>query len=171
MNAPSATTGRPVLLVLGMHRSGTSATAGFLAGLGARMAANPIRADGNNPHGYWEPEPLVSLHNRLLAEVGSAWDDFGPLDVARLAGAREALAAAFTAEFGTDVGLAVLKDPRICRLLPLWRISFSVTRSKCSANWALTTSATSCHSARPMTSALPTMSINSSTPPPSTTRI
>lgn len=111
---------RPVLLVLGMHRSGTSATAGLLARLGAGMAATPIRADGNNPHGYWEPEPIVSLHNRLLAEAGSAWDDWGPLDGTRLEGAREALAAAFLAEFG-DEGLAVLKDPRICRFLPLWQ--------------------------------------------------
>jgi hypothetical protein len=125
MELPTAEPRRQVLLVLGMHRSGTSATAGLLARLGARMAATPIRADANNPHGYWEPEPVVSLHNRLLEEAGSAWNDWGPLDPARIGGAgggaRAALAAAFTAEFGTDFDLAVLKDPRICRFLPLWQ--------------------------------------------------
>jgi len=125
MDTPSAGPRRQVLLVLGMHRSGTSATAGLFAHLGAQTAANPIRADSNNPHGYWEPEPLVSLHNRLLAEAGSGWDDWGSLDGARLAGqdggGRAALATAFTAEFGEDFELAVLKDPRICRFLPLWR--------------------------------------------------
>lgn len=111
---------RQVLLVLGMHRSGTSATAGLLAKLGARMARNPIRADTHNARGYWEPEPLVSLHNRLLAEAGSAWNDWGRLDHDQWgATAVEELAAAFTAEFG-DAPLAVLKDPRICRFAPLW---------------------------------------------------
>ena len=108
MEEPPAGMRRQVLLVLGMHRSGTSATAGLLAQLGARMPANPIRADRNNPHGYWEPEPVVSLHNRLLAEAGSAWDDWGPLDGERLAaaggGARAALAATFTAEYGSALG-------------------------------------------------------------------
>ncbi len=122
--APSSAGTRQVLLVLGMHRSGTSATAGFLVQLGAAMAATPIRGDANNPRGYWEPEPLNSLHNRLLVEAGSGWDDWGLLDTGRLAaaggGAAATLAAAFEAEFG-DAALAVLKDPRICRFVPLWR--------------------------------------------------
>ena len=124
METPTAPR-RQVLLVLGVHRSGTSATAGLLAQLGAGMAAHPIRADANNPAGYWEPEPIVSLHNRLLAEAGSAWDDWGRLDTDALADARDDLAAAFRAEFGEPEGdapgLLVLKDPRICRFLPLWQ--------------------------------------------------
>src|SRR5512134_3346618 len=117
---------RQVLLVLGMHRSGTSATAGLLAQLGARMAATPMPASPSNPRGHWESGPLVDLHDRLLAEAGSAWNDWGPLDPERFAaaggGARTALAAAFAAEFGDGPdGLVVLKDPRICRFLPLWR--------------------------------------------------
>ena len=108
MEPPPAGPRRQVLLVLGMHRGGTSATAGLLARLGARIPATPIRANRDNPHGYWESESLFRLHDRLLAEAGSAWDDWGPLDGARrrVAGgraiggaARAALAAAFTAEF------------------------------------------------------------------------
>ena len=104
-----------------MHRSGTSATAGVLAQLGARMARTPIRADADNTKGYWEPLPIVELHNRLLAEAGSAWDDWGRLDAERIdPGAADALAGLYAAEFG-DAPLAVLKDPRICRFVPLWR--------------------------------------------------
>ena len=130
METPTAGPRRQVLLVLGMHRGGTSATAGLLAQLGARSPATPMRADRNNPHGYWESDRLFRLHDRLLAGAGSAWDDWGPLDAARLAGAgeaggsaRAALADAFTAEFGEVPAagdLVVVKDPRICRFLPLW---------------------------------------------------
>ena len=116
---------RQVLLVLGMHRSGTSATAGMLARLGAAAPATPIPGNAFNVRGYFESAPLNALHERLLAEAGSAWHDWGPLDGGRIAaaadgGAETALAGVFAAEYG-DAPLVVLKDPRICRFVPLWR--------------------------------------------------
>jgi hypothetical protein len=118
--APPAAGIRQVLLVLGMHRSGTSATAGLLVQLGAQMAATPMPANRNNPRGYWESNAIFRLHDRLLAEAGSAWDDWGRLAPDRLAPeAAGMIAQVFQAEFG-DAPLAVLKDPRICRFLPLW---------------------------------------------------
>jgi hypothetical protein len=134
MEPPSAPFRRKVLLVLGMHRSGTSATAGLLARLGAGTPATPMPANRHNPRGYGESDVLFRLHDRLLAEAGSAWHDWGPLDACRLTaaggagGARAALADAFAAEFGTGAkapGLAVLKDPRICRFLPLWQAALA----------------------------------------------
>jgi hypothetical protein len=120
---------RQVLLVLGMHRSGTSAAAGLLTLLGAAMARTPMPATAFNPKGYWESVPLARLHDRLLAEAGSAWDDWGPLDPGRIAAAAggaaaAALAETFVAEYG-DAPLVVLKDPRICRFVPLWRQAFA----------------------------------------------
>ena len=64
----------------GCTASGTSATAGLLVKLGARMAQNPMPGTPDNAKGYWESQPLAHLHNRLLAEAGSAWDDWGRLD-------------------------------------------------------------------------------------------
>jgi hypothetical protein len=120
MDQPSADPRRQVLLVLGMHRSGTSATAGLLTHLGGRMARTPIQPDANNPRGYWEPLSIVELHNRLLAEAGSSWDDWGRLEPRRFGAAvLDELAAHFMAEFD-DAPLVVLKDPRICRFVPLW---------------------------------------------------
>jgi hypothetical protein len=122
---PEPAPARQVLLVLGMHRSGTSATAGLLARLGAAPPATPMRASAFNLRGYYESMPLSALHDRLLAEAGSPWYDWGPLDPARLAAtaggtAEASLAAVFAAEYG-DAPLVVLKDPRICRFVPLWR--------------------------------------------------
>jgi hypothetical protein len=117
--------GRQALLVLGMHRSGTSATAGLLALLGAAAPRTLEPANAYNSRGYWESRPLMAFHNRLLAAAGSAWSDWRPLGPepagpeATPAFAAE-LRALLEAEFGT-APLIVVKDPRISRVVPFWR--------------------------------------------------
>lgn len=113
------------LVVLGMHRSGTSALTGVLSLLGCAMPQSLIPPNENNPKGYFESLKIYSLNDELLATKGSSWDDWRPLparwyttnDVAVL---KAKAAATLTAEFGSN-GLLALKDPRICRLLPFWR--------------------------------------------------
>ena len=46
---------RRAIIVLGMHRSGTSALAGVLGLLGARLPARQLPANFANPKGYFEP--------------------------------------------------------------------------------------------------------------------
>ncbi|MDQ4072160.1 MAG: glycosyltransferase, partial [Actinomycetota bacterium] len=80
--------------------------------------------EGDNPSGFWEPAELVAAHDRLLAELGSSWDDPCPLpsgwlesDAARRA--QKHITELLEQEFG-HARLFVLKDPRICRTVPLW---------------------------------------------------
>ncbi len=118
---------RRLLFVLGMHRSGTSALAGALCRLGCRGPATMPPADLNNPTGYWEPLGIVALHTALLEQAQSSWDDplisedlFSP---ERLGEAMALLEAALRDEFpdrGTDGQWCLIKDPRQCRLQPLW---------------------------------------------------
>ncbi len=62
----------------------------------------------------------MRLHDRLLSTAGSAWDDWGQLAPDALGAAAGAeLAEVFSDEFG-DAALVVLKDPRICRFVPVW---------------------------------------------------
>lgn len=115
---------KQALIVLGMHRSGTSAVAGALARLGGAAPANLMPAHDDNPKGYWESEPLVRLNDRILAAAGSSWHDWRTIDQTWFgsdAAARfvEETAAAIEKEFPGSAP-AVLKDPRICRLMPLW---------------------------------------------------
>jgi hypothetical protein len=118
---------RRLLMVLGMHRSGTSAVAGHLCSHGFRAPHDTPPADYNNPTGYWESQSIVRLHTELLAEAQSSWDDpflpvaevLGADSVAGRAHLGQALAAAFPGEADRS-GVALLKDPRQCRWLPLW---------------------------------------------------
>lgn len=112
------------ILVVGMHRSGTSATAGALELCGVALGSELLPPGEDNPKGYFEHERAVAIDERLLAALGSGWADARPLPAgwAEGAAAREAVAeidALLAADFGT-APLFALKDPRMCRLLPAW---------------------------------------------------
>ena len=115
---------RHAVLVIGMHRSGTSAFTRVLNLCGARLPESLMPAGEPNPRGYFESLRIYQLHEEMLAEAGSAWDDISPLPSAwfdsPLALAWiERMADAVRAEFG-DSRLVALKDPRIARLIPFW---------------------------------------------------
>src|SRR5947209_10297687 len=55
----------PFVVVLGMHRSGTSLCADALGRLGVRMADQPD-AQPSNPQGQWERLEIVERHDRIL---------------------------------------------------------------------------------------------------------
>lgn len=115
---------REALLVLGMHRSGTSALAGLLVHLGADGPKSLMPADAFNPEGYWESAVLCEFHERLLRMAGSRWDAYTCLDLNGLpsslaADLREEGSRVLDAEFGESPRF-VLKDPRMCRFVPFW---------------------------------------------------
>ena len=113
-----------LVVVLGMHRSGTSSAAGALVRLGAAAPRHLLAPNADNERGFWESPVIVDLNNAILAAAGSNWKDWRKFDLNNIdalkanafrARAKEALAE----EFG-DVGFAVMKDPRMCRLMPFW---------------------------------------------------
>ncbi len=66
---------RTAVVVLGMHRSGTSALARVLNLCGAYLPdelMSPRHYD--NPTGFWEPEAIVKLNDRVLRQLGGAWN-------------------------------------------------------------------------------------------------
>ena len=68
---------RTCLLVLGMHRSGTSAITRIFNLMGAEPPKQLLDAGPSNEAGHWEPERLVLLHDQMLEEAGSSWRDCG----------------------------------------------------------------------------------------------
>jgi len=115
---------RRALLVLGMHRSGTSAITRVFASCGARLPANTMAATEHNPRGYFESQPIFELHEAILASAASPWDDLSSFPRAWFESKAtedwvERMTAIVRAEFG-EAGLFAIKDPRICRLVPFW---------------------------------------------------
>lgn len=112
------------VLVLGMHRSGTSAFTKVLNLMGAELGARLKAAGPDNPRGFWEHEAIIDAHEALMDALGRAWDDVRPLPDRwrETAAAREA-AAAIAAVIRQDLAchpLWAVKDPRLCRFVPLW---------------------------------------------------
>ncbi|TFL15941.1 hypothetical protein [Jannaschia formosa] len=115
---------RKALIVLGMHRSGTSALAGLLNTLGGDGPATPMQATKENPQGYFESERLHRLHDDMLRSAGTNWCDYRPIPETWLRSSkadeyREYLGAAIEKEYGRS-GFFVVKDPRVCRFASLW---------------------------------------------------
>lgn len=112
------------VLVLGMHRSGTSAIARVLNLCGANLGGELLPAKADNERGFWENRAILALHERFLADIGSSWHDLSPLPAnwQQSTAARRLVAdlpRVLDAEFGGSALIAV-KDPRLCLLAPLW---------------------------------------------------
>lgn len=116
---------KTLVMVLGMHRSGTSALAGSLAALGLNLGTRLVPPGPDNPKGFFEHDAIWRIHQNLLEQLGSEWHDIRSLPSdwltsAEAQHAQSALIDVITKDF-KDSSLWVLKDPRLSRLLPLWQ--------------------------------------------------
>jgi hypothetical protein len=121
----SAKEGRSrALLLLGMHRSGTSATARVVNLLGADLGDNLVTPGSDNPDGFWEHAEAVRINDALLEGLGRTWYDMRemPQGWQEAEAAQVALGQIQTLirrDFQPDVLWAV-KDPRMCLTAPVW---------------------------------------------------
>jgi len=116
---------RPIVLVLGMHRSGTSLCSHILSALGVDMA-DDIGVDVGNDRGHWERWEITEFHDRILGlfnrGYGDGFHDFA-LPVAwwaepHVAQIRRQIVAFLEKRMGD--GYFGFKDPRTVRLMPVW---------------------------------------------------
>jgi glycosyltransferase involved in cell wall biosynthesis len=116
------------LIVIGMHRSGTSMVGGMLSAAGIRMGNRLIRADRANPRGYFEDADIVDFHGRLFRDAlpGAQGPhvDWGVVEGRELDQAtlerHLAEARQLAADRAGDGGRWGFKDPRTSMVLPLW---------------------------------------------------
>ncbi|WP_312283665.1 glycosyltransferase [Candidatus Igneacidithiobacillus taiwanensis] len=118
-----------LVVVLGMHRSGTSVVTRGLMVAGISLGDNLMPpAAGNNDKGFWEDIDLVDLNERLLKAIGYAWDSVRSLQAEQVA---------FLSQQGYLIEAVRLlneklnqykkfgfKDPRVAKLLPFWQRVF-----------------------------------------------
>lgn len=119
---------RTALIILGMHRSGTSALARVANLAGWHMPAMLMRPAEANQSGHWESLPIVRINNKVLRALGRVWADPKPLpegwiDAPKVAKIIAEAPKVIASEFGTADHI-VVKDPRMSRLLPLWNRIF-----------------------------------------------
>lgn len=112
------------ILVLGMHRSGTSMVTRLINLMGAYFgpegSIGEITAD--NPKGFWERPEVFRLNDAIFAAHGCTWSNLARWEPAMATQIPDKLLYNMKK---TILGLDafrpwVLKDPRLCLLLPGW---------------------------------------------------
>jgi hypothetical protein len=118
-----------VVVVLGMHRSGTSAVSSLMQQYGFDHGKSLLKPTEYNQKGFFENKSIMQFNDRLLVKLGMHWaDPFTFLDNSSYQAElftefKSELAGILRQEFTTGNTL-VLKDPRICLLLPFWKRAF-----------------------------------------------
>lgn len=117
-----------LIVVLGMHRSGTSAITRSLQVLGVGLGHSMLPARDYNAKGFWEDTDIYNLNIEMLNAINSDWDHIRLLqtnDVEQLKHQgyiKKAIdllqqKVANVASFG-------FKDPRTTKLMPFWKQVF-----------------------------------------------
>lgn len=108
-------------IVLGMHRSGTSALTGLLGNLGISGPNDALGATENNLLGYWESTSLVTSSDHFLSEQNSHWSQLFHFSSCWW---KSSEALTWIRSYWNQIqnvfdidGHFALKDPRLCILL------------------------------------------------------
>lgn len=114
------------LIVLGMHRSGTSVLARILNMMGAYFGPEGLSTGANreNPKGFCERRDVRQLNDFVLNVQGCDWDKVVEFDPATLP---DSVITEFR-ERASKIVLEMdahrpwlLKEPRLCLLFDLWK--------------------------------------------------
>lgn len=111
---------RPLIIVTGAGRSGTSAVARVLHESGVSLGGPFVATSEINPAGFYEDAALLLLHERLWAELGL--DDFERTDRWPWRTTVLAVATAYRDAMREQIAKARggWKDPRFCLTLEAW---------------------------------------------------
>ncbi len=113
------------IIVLGMHRSGTSASTGMLRCLGVMLGKQLYSGHAEiNAKGYFEHSDIADTDEEALLALNSGWDDILPKPAnwwkdKKLEHYAQKIKYYLRKDFSKSLVWAV-KDPRICRMLPWW---------------------------------------------------
>ncbi|MFQ2767582.1 rhamnan synthesis F family protein [Aeromonas caviae] len=119
-----------LVVVLGMHRSGTSAITRSLEALGVSLGSHLMPpVEGNNAKGFFEDIDINAINIEMLNAVGSNWFFVSAISKQQ----KEQLfeqgfflrAVELLREKFEHTDIFAFKDPRVAKLLPFWRDIFS----------------------------------------------
>jgi len=110
------------ILVLGMHRSGTSALTGTLNLLDISLGNELLEPKNDNQKGFFENKNIVEINESILESLGAHWHDvlYTPEALSTLdSSLRDTLKKVIIKEFEGSRIFAI-KDPRLASLFPLY---------------------------------------------------
>ncbi|OIR06734.1 N-acetylglucosaminyl-diphospho-decaprenol L-rhamnosyltransferase [mine drainage metagenome] len=114
-----------IVVVLGMHRSGTSAITRGLMALGVGLGDHLMPGKPDNEKGFWEDLDFNALNVEILKLLGHDWDTSVPVADTELRDARllplRLRAVELLRQKTLKLPVFGIKDPRIARLLPFWK--------------------------------------------------
>lgn len=121
---PAPVNPRKALVILGMHRSGTSVLTEALCKVGFAAPQTPLPPREDHPNGFRESEPVIAFNDRLLQAMGTSCNSLlNDPDAFKTLANQEAwyqeAEDLLNLEYPTDESF-VIKDPRMCRLWPFW---------------------------------------------------
>ncbi|MCP4385108.1 MAG: hypothetical protein GY798_27480 [Hyphomicrobiales bacterium] len=116
---------RRQLVVLGMHRSGTSVFTSVVERLGFFVGEAGELTSGSweNPHGFFERRDLRNIYDRLLDQSGADWwkvSDFDPNSVSGSVVEQQRPNIKSLVSRLDKQGRWAIKEPRLCFLLPIF---------------------------------------------------
>jgi hypothetical protein len=125
---PDRDAGRGRIVVLGMHRSGTSCVAELLVAMGAyfRPSGAP-RGNPENPHGLFERMDLRRICHLILQQMRAEWWAPSRLSSERLPARLRPRVEDMLTPMLADLNAHepwFIKEPRLCLLLPMLRARF-----------------------------------------------
>ncbi len=110
------------VLILGMHRSGTSALTGTLNLLDISLGNELLEPKNDNQKGFFENKSIVEINESILESLGAHWHDvfYVPEALSTLdSSLRDKLKKVIVKEFEGSP-LFAIKDPRLASLFPLY---------------------------------------------------
>ena len=117
-----------------MHRSGTSLVTRLVNLLGTSLGSPErlMKANADNPKGYWEHTGFVEINDQILARFGGSYSEpptfpSGWETSPELQDLRESAYRLITQEFADSLNWG-WKDPRTCLTLPFWQQLIPVMR-------------------------------------------
>ncbi|MBL9150052.1 MAG: hypothetical protein JNM94_15300 [Phycisphaerae bacterium] len=113
-------TAAPLILIFGMHRSGTSALARALSLGGVALPSTLLESRADNTEGYWESARMVAMNEEILRALGGhALAAFTREMRARERSARATIVRELERVYERECPrdrVVVVKDPRMCLL-------------------------------------------------------
>ena len=107
------------LIVLGMHRSGTSCITRILNQNGLSLGKDLIQADDGNPQGYWENLSVYWINERILKNSNGSWDNPPKTVLANLYIQFEILRILYIRNWRNPH--LIIKDPRMVITWDIWK--------------------------------------------------